>query len=131
MGLIVHKIVAINDATANASSSSLFVGNYSKVGVKLKRSNHSAGSSTFYFLGGFEENAGSSPVMSVLNTMIDNLVNNSVQTLTRVQNKALSADGEAFLWLSPETPITHLQIAVVEGTDGTHRAEVYGFEEEC
>lgn len=126
--LNVRKIVALDSVTANATSNAIWVGDFKRVGVRLTRSNHSSGSSAFSVLGGFGETGNDSVTISALNTMIDNVTNTNAQTLTRVSGKTLSADGDAFLWLSPETPVTHLQIAVVETTDGTHRAEIFGWE---
>lgn len=129
MGLHVRRIVAINDVTASATSDLMWVGDYKKVGILMRRSNHSSGSSAFTFQGGFAENAGDSPTMTALNTLIDNLTNSNTQNFTLVNGKTLSANGDAFLWISPETPVTHLRAVVVETTDGTHRCEVYGFED--
>lgn len=129
MGLHVRKIVALDDVTANATSNALWVGDFKKVGVLLRRSAHTSGSSNFLIRAGFGENGADTNVtMSALNTMIDNVTNTNGQTLTRVNGKALSANGDAFLWVSPETPVTHLQVIVNEGTDGTHRAEIFGWE---
>lgn len=121
--------IAIDNATANATSDAIWVGSFKKIGILLRRSNHSAGTSAFTVRGGFGELAGTAPTMTAINTLIDNVTNTNVQGLTRVNGKTLNADGDAFLWLSPETPVTHLQVIVVEGTDGTHRAEIFG--EEC
>jgi len=129
MSLQVKKILALNDVVASATSNSIFVGNYEKVGILLRRTLHTSGSSAFSFLGGFGENGSDTGVsLYPLNTVLDNVTNSNVQGLTRVAGKTLSSATDAFLWLSPETPITHLQIAVVRTTDGTSRAEVYGFE---
>lgn len=121
--------MAIDDATANATSNAIWVGDAKRVGVLLRRSNHSSGSSAFSLRGGFGPQGDDTNVtLSALNTMIDNVTNSNVQQLTRVNGKSLNANGDAFLWLSPETPVTHLQVVVVETTDGTHRAELFVWE---
>lgn len=128
MSLQVRKIVAINDETASATSGLIWVGDFEKVGILMRRSNHSSGSSAFTFSGGFGENAGESPTMTALNTLIDNVTNSNTQNITLVNGKTLSANGDAFLWVHPSTPITHIRAVVVETTDGTHRCEIFGFE---
>jgi len=124
--LSVKKITALDAVAVNATSGLMYVGNYKKVGIKLKRTNHTSGNGAFAFHGGLGE-AGDTPTLSLLNTVIDNVTNSNVQNLTRVQTKTLSANGESMLWLSPETPVTHLVVTVVRTTDGTHTAELYGF----
>jgi hypothetical protein len=71
----------------------------------------------------FENKTGGAGVtMTALNTFIDNVTNTNAQTLTRVNGKTLSANGDNFLWLSPECLMNWLEITVTRTTDGTYSA---------
>jgi len=126
---VVKKIVALNGVTATTTSEKIWVGDYCKVGILMRRADNAGGSSAFTFKGGFGETAGESPTMTALNTLISNVTNTNAQTLTRVNGATISAaNGDAFLWLDLETtPVTHLEVTVTETADGTHSCWFYGF----
>jgi hypothetical protein len=119
----IRKIVALNGVTANTTSNKIFVGGAKRVGILLRRADHSSGSSAFTIKGSMDyEDV--TPVMTALNVWIDNVTNTNSQTLTRVAGKTLAANGDAFLWLDKNCIINWLEITVAETTDGTHSAWV-------
>jgi hypothetical protein len=131
-----RRIIALDAVTATTTSSKFWVGGARRIGIMLRRADHSSGSSAFAVKGSLEPygigNGGADAVgnklggtavtMTALNMLIDNVTNTNAQTLTRVNGKTLSADGDAFLWLSPECLVNWLEITVTETTDGTHSA---------
>jgi hypothetical protein len=138
-----RRITALNAVTATTTSAKFWVGGARKIGILLRRADHSSGSSAFAVKGSLEPYAlgaaetdefgnrkgGAGVTMTALNTLIDNVTNTNAQTLTRVNGKTLSANGDAFLWVSPETPVNWLEITVTETTDGTHSAWIVVEEE--
>lgn len=107
-----------------------------RVGIMLRAAAISTGSGAFTVKGsrqGYDDGNGTPDVfgnrtggtgvtMTSLNTLIDNVTNTNAQTLTRVNGKTLSSNIDAFLWLSPETPVEWLEITVTRTTDGTYSA---------
>jgi len=117
----IRKIVALNGVTATTTSDKIFVGGAKRVGVLLRRANHSSGSTAFTIKGSMDYEE-VTPVMTALNVFIDNVTNTNGQNLTRVAGKTLSADGDAFLWLDSNCLINYIEITATETTDGTHSA---------
>lgn len=138
------RIVALDAVTATTTSSKFWVGGHRRIGIMLRRADHSSGSSAFTVKGSLEpyekasgavdaygnRTGGATVTMTALNTLIDNVTNTNGQMLTRVNGKTLAANGDAFLWLSPETIINWLEITVTETTDGTHSAWIVVEEEQ-
>jgi hypothetical protein len=131
-----RRITALDAVTATTTSSKFWVGGAKRIRIMLRRADHSSGSSAFAVKGSLQAYAdgrgtpdsfgnktgGGGVTMTALNVLIDNVTNTNAQTLTRVNGKTLSADGDAFLWLSPECLVNWLEITVTETTDGTHSA---------
>lgn len=125
----IREMLAINAATSTTTSNKIWVGDCKRVAILLRGATMTSASGVFTFKGGFGNDAGSDPTMTALNTLIDNVTNTNGQTLTRVASKTLTTAVDNFLWLSPETPVTHLEITATLGsTDvGTLTAKVFGF----
>ena len=131
-----RRITAINAVTATTTSNKFWVGGARRIGLIYRRANHGSGSTAFTAKGSLEpyelgngaadavgnKTGGTAITMTALNTLIDNVTNTNSQTLTRVNSKTLSADGDALLWVSPETMVNWLEITATETTDGTHSA---------
>lgn len=126
----VIKLTALSAVTANATSNLLWIGDFKRVAIRFSRDNNGAGgSSNFLVVGGLGQFPSDSPTMVAYNMLIDNVANATANGITRVGTKAIdNATTNVMLWLSPEAIPTHLQVAVQEGTDGTHSAEVYGYD---
>jgi hypothetical protein len=117
----IKKMTALNAVTANTTSNKFFVGGAKRVGVLVRRADHSSGSSAFTIKGSLDYDD-VTPVMTALNVWIDNVTNTNSQTLTRVNGKTLAANGDAMLWLDTNCFVNWLEITVAETTDGTHSA---------
>lgn len=113
-------ITALSAVTDTATSEAIDVKYAEKITLLLTRANHSAGSSAFTVTGSVD---GTTYV--ALNTLIDNVTNTNVQTLTRIDTKTLSADGSALVALDLEQfGYSFIKVTVTEATDGTHSAVV-------
>lgn len=125
----IAELLAINAATATTTSGKIWVGDYDKVGILIRGATMTSASAVFTFKGGFAEKAGDNPTMTALNTLIDNVTNTNGQTLTRVASKTLTTAVDNFLWLSPETPVTHLEATATLGSAdvGTVTVKFFGF----
>lgn len=137
------RITALNGVTATTTSEKFWVGGAKRVGIHLRRANHSAGSSAFTVKASLEpkelgngapdsfsnRTGGAGVTMTAINTLIDNATNAIAEGFIRVNGKTLSSNGDAFLWLSPETLVNWLEITVTETTDGTHSAWIVVEEE--
>jgi hypothetical protein len=119
----IKKITALNAVTATTTSDKIFVGGAKRVGVLLRRSNHSSGNTAFTIKGSLDY-GDVTPVMTALNVWIDNVTNTNSQTLTRVAGKTLAANGDAFLWLDSNCFVNYIEITATRTTDGTHSAWV-------
>ena len=115
-------ITALNAVTATTTSDKFYVGDASKITLLLRRADHTSGSSAFTIKASLDEVGTVTPDMTALNLWIDNVTNTNAQNLTRVNEKTLSANGDAFLFLDPAIHINWLEITVTETTDGTHSA---------
>ena len=137
------RIAALNGVTVTTTSSKFWVGGARRVGIHLRRADHSAGSSAFTVKASLEpkeagngtpdsysnRTGGAGVTMTAYNMLIDNVTNTNGQTLTRVNGKTLAANGDAFLWLDPACLVNWLEITVTETTDGTHSAWIVVEEE--
>jgi hypothetical protein len=119
----IKKIVALDGVTATTTSGKIFVGGAKRVGVLLRRADHTSGNTAFTIKGSMDYEE-ASPTMTALNVWIDNVTNTNAQNLTRVAGKTLSANGDAFLWLDSNCIINYVEITATETTDGTHSAWV-------
>jgi len=119
----IKKIVALDGVTATTTSGKIFVGGAKRVGVLLRRADHTSGNTAFTIKGSMDYEE-VSPTMTALNVWIDNVTNTNEQNLTRVAGKTLSANGDAFLWLDSNCIINYVEITATETTDGTHSAWV-------
>ena len=115
-------ITALDAVTATTSSSAIYVGGAKRIALLFRRANHSAGSSAFSVKASLDDATTATPTMTALNLWIDNVTNANTQTLTRVNGKTLSANGDAFLFLDINCIVNWLEITVTETTDGTHSA---------
>jgi hypothetical protein len=115
----IKKIVALDGVTATTTSNKFFVGGAKRIGVLLRRADHSSGNTVFSIKGSLDY-GDVTPVMTALNIWIDNVTNTNSQTLTRVNAKTLSANGDAMLWLDANAFVNYLEITATETTDGTH-----------
>lgn len=121
-------IPAFVGVTATTVSEKIWVGDYDRVGILVRRAADAGGTSAFTVKGGFAQTASDVPTMTALNTMIDNVTNTNANGFTRVNGVSIAAsNGDKFMWLSPETPVTHLEVTVTETGDGTHSAWIFGF----
>lgn len=133
----IRVIKAIDAVTATTTSDKYYIGGATRVGLMFRRSNHSAGATALSAkvslqpLGdatGTTKDAlgrptgGAGITVTACNMLIDNVTNTNAQTLTRVASKSLGANGDAFLWLSPECLATWIELTLTETTDGTHDA---------
>jgi hypothetical protein len=139
-----RRITALSAVTATTTSKKFWVGGASRIGIQLRRADHSSGSSAFAVKGSLEPlesaqvktkdefnnpHGGTGVTVTALNMLIDNVTNTNAQTLTRVNGKTLSSNGDAFLWIPPECLVNWLEITVTETTDGTHSAWIVVEEE--
>ena len=118
----IKTYTALNAVTATTTSSKYYVGGAKRVAVLLRRADHGSGSSAFTIKGSLDEIGTVTPTMTALNVWLDNVTNTNTQNLTRVVGKTLAANGDAFLWLSPECLINWIEITCTESVDGTHSA---------
>jgi hypothetical protein len=123
----VKIITALNAVTATTTSPKIWVGDYKRVAILFRRADHVAGSTNFTVKAGFGELPSDNPTMTPYNMLIDNATNTNVQMLTRINNKILSANGDAMVWMDSSCPVTHIEITATENLDGTHSAFVIGF----
>jgi hypothetical protein len=123
----VQVIPAIVGATATATSTKIFIGDFTRVALLYRRANHSAGSTAFTVKAGFGTDVDANPTMTAYNMLIDNVTNTNAQMPTRINSKSLASDIDAMVWMDPAAPATHIEITATETTDGTHSAWVIGF----
>lgn len=114
----------LDAVTATTTSSKFSIAGAKKVAVLLRRADHGSGSSAFTIKTSLDPIGTVTPVMTANNLWIDNVTNSNVQGFTRVNGKTLSANGDAFLFLSPEAFATFIEITNTEVTDGTASAWV-------
>lgn len=146
-----RRITALNGVTATTTSKKFWVGGASRIGIHLRRADHSSGSSAFTVKASLEPLAaaqgktkdefnnphgGSGVTMTALNMLIDNTTKDAgVATpgtgigYTYVNGKTLSSNADAFLWVDPASLVNWLEITVTETTDGTHSAWIVVEEE--
>ena len=139
-----RRVTALNAVVATTTSNKFWVGGASRIGIHLRAASISSGNGAFTIKGSpepYESGAnntdahgnklgGAGITMTALNTFIDNVTNTNAQNFTRVNGKTLSANGDAFLWLSPETPVNWLEITCTRTTDGTYSAWIVVEDEE-
>lgn len=114
----VLKILNADTSTGAQTGSKIYVGNARRIGVLLRRGNHTAGNTVFSFKAGLEDIDGS-PTMSTFNMMLDNVTNSNVQNLTRVASKTLSSATDAILWVDPMVKINFIEVDWNTTTDGS------------
>lgn len=139
-----RRIAALDAVTATTTSSKFWVGGAKRIGIMIRAAAISSGNGAFAVKGSLQPlgdgiatpdaynnpTGGGGVTMTALNTLIDNVTNTNGQSLTRVNGKTLSANGDAFLWLSPETLTNWLEITVTRTTDGTYSAWIVIEEED-
>jgi hypothetical protein len=113
----IKRIPVLTAVTATTTSDKIFVGGARRVGLLLRRADHSSGNHVFSIKGSLDY-GDVTPVMTTLNVWIDNVTNTNSQTLTRVASKTLSANGDAFLWLDPNCFVNYIEVTATETTDG-------------
>lgn len=122
-------ITALNAVAATTTSTNIWVGNYKKVALLFRAAAIASGNGVFSVKGGFAESPSVDPTMTTYNMLIDNVANTNAQTLTRVASKTLSSNGDILVWITPDTPLTHIQITATRTTDGTYSAFIVGWED--
>lgn len=112
----------LDGVTATTTSNVAYVGDAVKLLFIVTRADHSAGSSTFTFLGGISADGGTTaPTMVALNTITTNVANTNGETILRTTGAALASDTSSLLWHDcREFPLEYIQTKVTEATDGTH-----------
>lgn len=132
-----RRITALNAVTATTVSSKFWVGGARRIGIHVRRAANAGGTSAFTVKGSLQpyddgSNAtdpfgnklgGAGVTMTALNTLIDNVTNAIGEGFVRVNGVSIAnADGDKFMWLSPECLVNWLEITVTETSDGTHSA---------
>jgi hypothetical protein len=113
--------------SSSYSTKKIWVGDYEQVALLVRCASHSSGNGAFTVKAGFGQIASDDPTMTAFNMLVDNVTNTNSQTLTRVNGKTLSANGDAMLWVAEDTPVTHLEVDLAITTDGTYSAWLVGF----
>ena len=120
-----RTLVALNAVTATTVSDKIFVGGAKRIAVLLRRAANAGGTSAFTIKASLDPVDTVTPVMTALNVWIDNVTNDNTKMLTRVNGTSIiNADGDKFLFLSPECIVNWLEITVTETSDGTHSAYI-------
>jgi hypothetical protein len=115
----VLKVASADTTTGAVAGVKTYVGNAKRIGILLRLGSHGSGNTVFTVKVGMETLDGTNaPTMTAYNMLIDNVANTNAQTLTRIASKTLSANGDAFLWVSPETPINFIEVDYNTTTDG-------------
>lgn len=117
-------VTALNAVTGTTTSNKIFVGDAKRVAILLRAAAISTGNGAFTVKASMDAGDTVTPVVTAYNVLIDNVTNTNVQGFTRVNGKTLAANGDAFLWLSPEAKVNWLEITVTRTTDGTYSAFV-------
>lgn len=140
-----RRITALSAVTATTTSAKFWVGGAKRIGILLRAAAITSGNGAFAIKGSlqpFEDGAGggqdeftnpkggSGVTMTAINMFLDNVTNTNAQTLTRVNGTTLSANGDKYLWLSPECLMNWLEITVTRTTDGTYSAFIVVEDEE-
>ena len=112
-----YKIVSADATTGAQTGKIMYVGQARRIGVLVRRTNHSSGNTVFSFKAGYE-NLDESPTMSTFNMMIDNVTNTNAQTQTRIASKTLSSNTDAVMWVDPSIKINLLEVDYNTTTDG-------------
>ena len=118
----IKEIVALDGVTATTTSGKHYVGGHGRLGIRMNRADHGSGSSTFSIKGSLQDESTVTPTMTAINLWIDNVTNTNAEMITRVNEKALGANGDEYLWLDPSATVNWLEITVTEVSDGTHSA---------
>lgn len=116
-------ITAINaSSAASVTSNNIYVGDAKRIGILLRRTNHTSGSGAFTVTASMEAADTVTPTMTAINMIVDNVTNTNAQNFTRINGKTLSSNTDALLWLDTNCIVNFLSIAVTRTTDGTHSA---------
>lgn len=131
MAALTQTIKTIDAATATTTGAPINLKNVSRATIFVKRSNHSAGSTTLSVevSPDFEEGvvAAASAQWVTYQKLISNAANTNAQTLTRVASLALSSNTTGFVTMDLENSgdvFKAMRVTLTEGTDGTHDAWV-------
>lgn len=116
--------LGLSASTSAQTGKAIYVGDSEVIGVLFRRSEHTAGNSAFTVKASMDDVSATSPTLTALNMMIDNVTNTNAQNLTRTNGKTLSAAGDAFMWLDPSVKLGWLQINCTNTTDGKSQAWV-------
>ena len=113
-------ITALSAVTTTTTSSAIPVEYAEKVTLALTATGISTGNGVYTITGSFD-----GTTYYPINTVIDNVANTNVQTLTRVASKTLSANGSALVALDLENfGYYYIKITVTRTTDGSYSAVV-------
>lgn len=124
-----RQVTALAAVTGTTTSNEIFVGNFKKIAILLRAASITSGNGVFTVKAGFSEEASVDPTMTAYNMLIDNVTNTNAQQLTRVASKTLSSNIDAFVWITAETPMTHITVTATVTTDGAYTAIIFGWEE--
>jgi hypothetical protein len=139
-----RRITAIDAVTATTVSSKYWVGGARRIGIQVRRAANAGGTSAFTVKGSLQalddgtgtpdsfgnRTGGAGVTMTALNTLIDNVTNAIGEGFVRVNGVSIAnANGDKFMWVSPECLVNWLEITATETTDGTHSAWIVVEEE--
>lgn len=131
-------VKALDAVVATTTSAKIYVGDAVRVGILLRAAAITSGTGAFGIKGSLQPLAdgnggpdgigrqfgGAGVTVVAVNTFIDNVTNTNAQTLTRVNGKTLSANGDVILWLDPQCLINWLEVTATRTTDGTYSAYI-------
>lgn len=144
MAIRQRRITALNAVSATTTSKKFWVGGAKRIGIQLRAASITAGNGAFAIKTSLEPfelaqaatfdefnnpHGGTGITVTALNLFIDNVTNTNAQNFTRVNGTTLSANGDKFLWLDPQTLANWLEITVTRTTDGTYSAWIVVEEE--
>jgi len=119
-----------NTGTGNLSgavvitSAKYYVGSANRIGILIRRASHTAGTSAFALKASLDSEDTTTPTMTSFNLLLDNVTSAIDKTLTRVNGKTLSANGDAFLLVDPVAIVNWLELTITNTTDGASSAYI-------
>jgi hypothetical protein len=115
----VERGILLNNVTVTTTSRDVQCAGARKVTFRVKRTNHSSGSSAFSV-----EATLNGDDFFTYNFLIDHVTNANTENLTRVAGKTLNSNSEAVFSMDlANMGVLAFRLKVVETTDGTHYGE--------
>ncbi len=137
MAIRQRRIAALAAVTATTTSKKFWIGGAKRVTLHLRAAAITSGNGSFAIKASpepFESagaetkdeynnpHGGAAVTVAALNLFVDNVTNSNAQNRTRLNAKALSANGDGFLFLESDILMNWLEITVTRTTDGTYSA---------